>query len=292
MNFDLFLSSPPGTPAAAAVAAVFGLLIGSFLNVVVHRLPKMMQREYENYCAVEAGRSPVHRDRYDLCLPRSGCPKCGHQLSALENIPVISWLMLGGRCSSCGSPISARYPIVELMTAVLSGVVAWRLGTETAGLGALVFLYMLIALSFIDADTQILPDSLTYPLLWIGLLINREGTYATLSDAVVGAAAGYGALWCLNWIYCLFRRREGMGHGDFKLLAALGAWLGWSMLPAVVMMASTIGALFGVTSIIARRKAVSTAIPFGPFLALSGLVCVLFDEVVMDASRMAMPFLR
>jgi leader peptidase (prepilin peptidase)/N-methyltransferase len=209
------LFAPAADLAISLIAGLFGLLIGSFLNVVIHRLPKMMQRESDNYCAVEAGKQEVHTERYNLMVPRSACPHCHHQITAMENIPVVSYLVLRGKCSNCKAPISPRYPAIELLTGVLSALVVWKLGTGWQGLGGLFFLYFLVALTFIDADTQLLPDDLTYPLIWAGLLINLNGTYVSLHDAVVGAAAGYLALWTIYWVYKLVRGREGMGYGDF-----------------------------------------------------------------------------
>src|SRR5476649_660591 len=216
------LFAAPADLAATLLAALFGLMFGSFLNVVIHRIPKMMQRESDNYVASESGKELPHTGRYNLVTPRSGCPHCGHQITALENIPVVSYLVLRGKCSQCKAPISARYPAVEVLTAALSAVLVWHFGSGWTGLATLLFLYTLIALTFIDADTQLLPDDLTYPLLWAGLLLNINGTFVPLHDAVIGAAAGYLILWAIYWIFKLLTGKEGMGYGDFKLLAALG----------------------------------------------------------------------
>ena len=234
------LFAPAADLAISLIAGLFGLLIGSFLNVVIHRLPKMLVREFENDCAEHAGHEKIHTDTYNLAVPRSACPHCHHQITALENIPVVSYLVLRGKCSNCKAPISPRYPAIELLTGVLSALLVWKLGTGWQGLGGLFFLYSLVALTFIDADTQLLPDDLTYPLIWAGLLLNVNGTFVPLRDAVIGAAAGYLALWTIYWAYKLVRGREGMGYGDFKLLAALGAWMGWATLPAIVLMASLV----------------------------------------------------
>jgi len=284
------LFAPAADLAISLIAALFGLLIGSFLNVVIHRLPKMMQRESDNYCAVEAGKPEIHIERYNLMVPRSACPHCHHQITALENIPVVSYLVLRGKCSHCKAPISPRYPAIELLTGALSALVVWKLGTGWQGLGGLFFLYFLVALSFIDADTQLLPDDLTYPLIWAGLLININGTYVSLHDSVVGAAAGYLALWTIYWVYKLVRGREGMGYGDFKLLAALGAWMGWATLPAIVLMASLVGAVVGIALMVANRRGFDYQIPFGPYLAAAGLITFLYREPLTAFTRVVYPY--
>ena len=284
------LFAPAADLAISLIAGLFGLLIGSFLNVVIHRVPKMMQRESDNYCAVEAGKPEIHIERYNLMVPRSACPHCHHQITAMENIPVVSYLALRGKCSNCKAPISPRYPAIELLTGVLSALVVWKLGTGWQGLGGLFFLYFLVALTFIDADTQLLPDDLTYPLIWAGLLININGTYVSLHDAVVGAAAGYLALWTIYWVYKLVRGREGMGYGDFKLLAALGAWMGWATLPAVVLMASLVGAVVGIALMVANRRGFDYQIPFGPYLAAAGLITFLYREPLTAFTRVVYPY--
>ena len=275
------LVAPVAPPAAALVWALIGLVVGSFLNVVIHRIPQMMQRESDNYMAMENDEPPPHADRYNLLAPRSACPACGHQLSAMENIPVVSYLWLRGRCSECRAPISPRYPAVELLTAALSALVVWQLGSSLQGLAALVLVWMLIALTFIDIDTQILPDDLSLPLLWMGLLLNLNGTFVPLADAVIGAAAGYLSLWCVFWLFRLATGKEGIGYGDFKLLAALGAWLGWTMLPLIVLLSSAIGAIVGLLLILLRGHHRDKPIPFGPFLALAGLVALLYGEALL-----------
>ena len=284
------LFAPAADLAISLIAGLFGLLIGSFLNVVIHRLPKMMQRESDNYCAVEAGKPEIHIERYNLMVPRSACPHCHHQITAMENIPVVSYLALRGKCSNCRAPISPRYPAIELLTGVLSALVVWKLGTGWQGLGGLFFLYFLVALTFIDADTQLLPDDLTYPLIWAGLLININGTYVSLHDSVVGAAAGYLALWTIYWVYKLVRGREGMGYGDFKLLAALGAWMGWATLPAIVLMASLVGAVVGIALMVANRRGFDYQIPFGPYLAAAGLITFLYREPLTAFTRVVYPY--
>ncbi|MGV3655109.1 MAG: prepilin peptidase [Noviherbaspirillum sp.] len=275
---EMLLFAAPGTLLPATVAGIFGLLIGSFLNVVIHRLPQMMQRETDNYIAQEKGLPPPHTDRYDLTVPRSACPHCGHRISALENIPVISYLALGGKCRNCKAPISPRYPLVELLTAGLSAFLVWHFGSGLAGMAALVFAWMLIAMTFIDTDTQLLPDDLTLPLLWIGLLVNLNGTFVPLRDAVIGAVAGYLALWAVYWAYKLATGKEGMGYGDFKLLAALGAWMGWMMLPLIILLSSVVGAVIGIAMIVFSKRGRDHAIPFGPYLAVAGLIALMYGE--------------
>ncbi|MGX9218030.1 prepilin peptidase [Massilia varians] len=280
MPMESLLFAPPATLSATLVAALFGLLVGSFLNVVIHRIPKMMQRESDNYVAQESGKEPPHTDRYNLMVPRSSCPHCGHQITALENIPVISWLALRGKCRKCKAPISARYPAVELLTGILAGVLVWTFGSGLAGLATLLFLFLLVAMTFIDIDTQLLPDDLTYPLLWAGLLVNLHGTFVPLQDAVVGAAAGYLVLWSVYWLFKLVTGKEGMGYGDFKLLAALGAWLGWQMLPTIILLSSVVGAIVGISLIVFAKRGRDKPIPFGPYLAAAGLIALLYGSAI------------
>jgi leader peptidase (prepilin peptidase)/N-methyltransferase len=282
MPLESFLFTPPATLGATLVAVLFGLLVGSFLNVVIHRIPKMMQRESDNYVAQESGKEPPHTDRYNLMVPRSACPHCGHQITAMENIPVISWLALRGKCRKCKAPISARYPAVELLTGVLAGVLVWTFGSGLAGLSTLLFLFLLVAMTFIDFDTQLLPDDLTYPLLWAGLLVNVQGTFVPLQDAVIGAAAGYLVLWAVYWLFKLVTGKEGMGYGDFKLLAALGAWLGWQMLPTIILLSSVVGALVGISLIVFAKRGRDKPIPFGPYLAAAGLIALLYGSRISE----------
>lgn len=282
---DLYFNLPPGSLAAALVAGLFGLLIGSFLNVVIYRVPKMYQREWENEVAEEAGQPLPHTDRFNLMVPRSSCPHCGHQITALENIPVISYLVLRGKCSSCKAPISPRYPVIEAVTGLLSAVVVWHFGTGLLGIGALVFLYMLVAMTWIDYDTYMLPDNMTLPLMWLGLLINLNGTLVPLHDAVIGAAAGYMALWSIYWLFKLVTGKEGMGYGDFKLLAALGAWMGWTMLPTIILLSSVVGAVVGLSLIAFAGRDRDKHIPFGPYLAGAGLIALLYGERIGQLFR-------
>lgn len=275
---DLFLFAPAGNSLSTIVAGIFGLLIGSFLNVVIHRLPRIMQRESDNYVAQESGNPLPHTERYNLIVPRSACPHCGHQITALENIPVISYLFLGGKCIRCKAPISIRYPIVELFTGGLSAFLIWHFGSGMAGLATLVFAYLLIAMTFIDADTQLLPDDLTFPLLWCGLLFNLHGMFVPLNEAVIGAVGGYLSLWGVYWLFKLATGKEGMGYGDFKLLAALGAWLGWKMLPIIILLSSLVGAIVGIALIILAKRGRDIPIPFGPYLAAAGLLSLFYGK--------------
>lgn len=275
---ETLLFAAPASLVPTLVAVLFGLLIGSFLNVVIHRIPKMMQRESDNYVAHESGKELPHTDRYNLMVPRSACPHCGHQITAMENIPVVSWLALGGKCRKCKAPISPRYPAVELLTGLISALLVWTFGSGWAGLGALLFAYLLIAMTFIDYDTKLLPDDLTYPLLWAGLLINIDGTFVPLRDAVIGAAAGYLVLWAVYWLFKLVTGKEGMGYGDFKLLAALGAWLGWAMLPTIILLSSVVGAVVGISLIVFAKRGRDNPIPFGPYLAAAGLIALLWGD--------------
>ena len=273
---DILFHAAPASTIATVAALVLGLLIGSFLNVVVHRLPIMSQRELDNYIAHESGKELPHQDTFNLMTPRSRCPHCGHPITALENIPVISWLALRGKCSACKAPISARYPAVELVTGLLSALVVWHFGTGLLGLATLAFTWLLISLTLIDYDTQTLPDDLNYPLLWIGLLINLDGAFVSLRDAVIGAVAGYLALWSVYWAYKLIRGKEGMGAGDFVLLAALGAWFGWQALPLIILLSSVVGTAVSVVRIATRRMGYGEQFPFGPYLAGAGMIALFY----------------
>jgi leader peptidase (prepilin peptidase)/N-methyltransferase len=277
---DVLLFAPPGNILSATVAGIFGLLIGSFLNVVIHRLPIMMQQESDNYVAQESGKPLPHLDRYNLTVPRSACPHCGHRITALENIPVLSYLVLRGRCAGCKAHISLRYPAIELFTGILSGILIWHFGSGLAGLATLLFAYLLIAMTFVDADTQLLPDDLTLPLLWCGLLVNLNGTFVPLKDAVIGAVVGYLSLWSIYWLFKLTTGKEGMGYGDFKLLAALGAWLGWIMLPIIILLSSLVGAVVGIALIVFAKHGRNNPIPFGPYLAAAGMITLLFGRQI------------
>lgn len=274
--------SMPANWVISTVAGIFGLIFGSFLNVVIYRVPKMMQREIDNYVAEHQGQELPHQDVFNLVLPRSTCPHCGHQIGALENIPVLSFLALRAKCSACKAPISVRYPLVELLTALISFGLIWHFGMGLAGLASLVFAYFLIALALIDFDTQLLPDSLTLPLLWCGLLVNTLGIFTSLTSAVLGAALGYGLLWIVYWAFKLVTGKEGMGYGDFKLLAALGAWCGWAVLPAIILFSSLAGAIVGLILIGLGKHHRSKPIPFGPYLVIAGLIMLPFGRRIVE----------
>jgi len=270
-----------GPLTAASIGAVVGLCIGSFLNVVIHRLPKMLDRGWRAQCAELAGETPPQEPAYNLVVPRSQCPACGHRITALENVPVVSYLVLRGRCSACRAAISPRYPLVEILTGALTAAAVLRFGPTLVALGACILLWSLVALTFIDFDTQLLPDNLTLPLLWAGLLANLAGVGpvgTSLRDAVIGAVAGYVALWCVYWLFKLIRGKEGMGYGDFKLLAALGAWLGWQMLPLIVLLSSVVGALIGIGLVVFKGRDHQIPLAFGPYLAIAGAAALFFGK--------------
>lgn len=266
-----------------ATASVVGLLIGSFLNVVIHRLPRMMERDWAAQCADLRGEPLAPTEPFSLVRPRSRCPHCSRPVGALENIPVVSFLFLRGRCRGCGKPISWRYPIVEALTGVLFGTVAWKLGPGLAAWAAMAFVGAMISLTFIDFDTQLLPDDITLPLLWAGLLLNVWGTYTDLSSAVIGAMAGYLSLWLVYWLFKLATGKEGMGYGDFKLLAAIGAWLGWQILPLTILLSSLVGAIVGVSLIVVAKHGRNVPIPFGPYLATAGVIALLWGKFLNQA---------
>ncbi|MET0091064.1 MAG: A24 family peptidase [Candidatus Thiodiazotropha sp.] len=266
---------------------LIGLTVGSFLNVVIHRLPRMMEKQWHRDCqellAAEQTEQVADDAPYTLSHPASHCPHCGHQIRAWENIPVLSWLWLRGRCSACQKPISLRYPLVEAVTGGLSFVVAYHFGFTWVALAALVLTWALIALSMIDFDVQLLPDNITLPFLWLGLLINLGGLFTDLQSAVIGAAAGYLALWS---VYQLFKRltgKEGMGYGDFKLLALLGAWFGWQYLPQIILLSALVGAVVGILLIVVRGRDRNIPIPFGPYLAAAGWISMMWGEQINQA---------
>ena len=276
------LESLQAFPAVfVGAVALLSLAIGSFLNVVIHRLPKMLERQWRNDLAELDQKEAAPAPRYNLVLPRSQCPACGKQIRARDNIPVVSYLVLGGKCSACHARISPRYPLVETLTGVLSGYVAWRYGVSWQTLAALVFVWSMIALAFIDLDTFYLPDDITLPLVWLGLLVNMAGVFVDLQSAVVGAVAGYLVLWCVFWGYKLATGKDGMGYGDFKLLAAIGAWLGWKMLPVVILLSSFVGAVIGVSMIVFARHGRNVPIPFGPYLVMGGLIALFWGDALL-----------
>ena len=270
------------TTVLVTFSVIFGLLVGSFLNVVIHRLPKMMEREWHANCLELQGKEAPQQAKYTIVTPRSACPKCGHNITALENIPVISYLMLGGKCKGCKTSISLRYPLIEAITGALIGLVAAKYGYTSTSLFAFIFVFALVTLTFIDFDTQLLPDDITLPLLWIGLIFNFNGGFTDLKSAVLGAIFGYLILWSVYWAFKLVTGKEGMGYGDFKLLAAIGAWFGWQMLPAVILLRSVVGAVIGIGLIVFKGKGGGTAIPFGPFLALGGIAALFYGAQLMQ----------
>jgi leader peptidase (prepilin peptidase)/N-methyltransferase len=280
MTFPEFIADPP---VFTTVALLLGLTVGSFLNVVIHRLPKMMERDWHAQCAELKGEPPPARERYNLATPRSACPACGHRITALENVPIVSYVWLRGKCSACGTRISVRYPIVEALTGLLTAYSAWRFGFGWQGFGAIFFVWCMVALTWIDIDTQLLPDAITLPLVWAGLLINLRGTFTDLASAVIGAAAGYLILWSVYWLFKLATGKEGMGFGDFKLLGAIGAWLGWKMLPLVILASSLVGAIVGIALMILARRGRDVPIPFGPYLAGAGLIALFWGGPLVDS---------
>lgn len=268
------------SPALFALSAVvLGLIVGSFLNVVIARLPAMMERDWRIECARmlhKAELAPPAGEAFNLIVPRSRCPHCGHPVSALQNIPVISYLVLGGRCAACSHAISARYPAVEAVSGLLAGIVAWHYGFGLQALGALVLTWALIALSVIDFEHQYLPDSITLPFLWLGLGLSLFGLYVPTQASVIGAMLGYGVLWAVYQLFRIVTGKEGMGYGDFKLLAMLGAWLGWQSLPAIILLSSLVGAVVGIALIVFRGQDRNVPIPFGPYIAAAGWIVLLW----------------
>jgi leader peptidase (prepilin peptidase)/N-methyltransferase len=279
-----FLELLQTVPAVLIGCCLFlGLTVGSFLNVVIHRLPKMMELGWQQQCAELRGEDTVAQPKYNLLIPRSACPQCNHAISAWENIPLVSYLVLRGKCKGCGTAISPRYPIIEAISGLFSAYAAIHFGFGPVLLGSLLLLWTLLALTAIDFDTQLLPDDITLPLLWLGLLFNLFGVFTNLPSALLGAVFGYLALWSVYWLFKLATGKEGMGYGDFKLLAALGAWLGWQMLPLIIMLSSVIGAVVGITLIIALKQGRNIPIPFGPYLAGGGIVALFWGSLLTQS---------
>lgn len=268
---------------------VLGLIVGSFLNVIIHRVPLMLQRQWRSECRdlleldASANDEGGQGTRFNLLVPGSHCPHCGHKIRAYENIPVLSYLVLGGKCSACGARISLRYPAIELLSALLALAVAWHFGFTWQTAAALVFTWTLIALSGIDIDQQLLPDNITLPLLWLGLLLSLGAMFVGLREAVIGATAGYLSLWLVYHAFRLLTGKEGMGYGDFKLFAAIGAWLGWASLPLVILLSSLVGAIVGLSLILLRGRDRSVPIPFGPYLAAAGWIAMLWGDRIVGA---------
>jgi len=286
---ELFAES---APLFVAVVFAFCLVIGSFLNVVIHRLPIMMEREWREQAADLAKKPPENElpeGRFDLVVPRSRCPSCGTMIKSWQNIPVVSYLFLGGKCANCGESISARYPLVELMTAILAATCAWRFGAGWEAVMAIIMTLALVPVAMIDADTQLIPDSIVLPLMWIGLsmslyhpMAGAETLFISPSDAIVGAMAGYLSLWTIYQLFKLVTGKEGMGYGDFKLLAALGAWLGWQQLPMIILMSAVVGAIVGISMMAFRKHERSIPIPFGPYLAAAGWITMLWGDTIRN----------
>ncbi len=293
-----FLQSSP--VVAMVVAGVLGLIVGSFLNVVIYRLPRMLDRQWRDQCleflqdserggeetALAAGNpesTMPDGERFDLVVPRSRCPRCGHAITALENIPLVSYIALRGKCSSCGTPISLRYPAVEALSGVLCALAVWHFGVGWEAAAGILLAWSLIALSFIDLEHHLLPDAITLPLIWIGLFISLFGVFTDPRSAIVGALAGYLVLWSVYQLFKLLTRKEGMGYGDFKLLAALGAWIGWQALPVIVILSSLVGAIVGIGLIALRGRDRNIPIPFGPYLALAGWLTLLWGSDMTQA---------
>lgn len=262
------------------LATLLGLLVGSFLNVLVYRLPIMLEQQWQREAQEVLGLPTTAQERFDLWLPASRCPHCGHRIRAWENIPLISYLALRGRCSACKTRISLRYPLVEVASALLSLVVAWHFGVSLEAVLALPLTWCLLALSLIDARHQLLPDVLVLPMLWLGLIVNAFGLYAPLAGALWGAVIGYLSLWTVYWLFKLATGKEGMGYGDFKLMALIGAWGGWQVLPLTLLLSSLVGALVGLCLLRLRRHALGTAMPFGPYLAIAGWIAVLWGDEI------------
>jgi leader peptidase (prepilin peptidase)/N-methyltransferase len=267
-------------------AGILGLLVGSFLNVVIYRLPKMMERDWRQQCVEFLGDDNIKDDakkntgpeKFNLVTPNSTCPSCGHKIKPWENIPVISYLFLRGKCSACKTHISLRYPIIELVTGLLSAIAIYTFGPNTTGLACLIFTWCLVALTMIDFDTQLLPDSITLPLLWIGLIANSFGLFTSLDSALWGAIGGYLSLFSVYWLFKILTGKEGMGFGDFKLLGALGAWLGWQMLLQIIMLSAFAGAIIGISMIVIRGRDKNIPIPFGPYLAIAGWIALMWGH--------------
>ena len=265
----------------AVCVGFIGLLVGSFLNVVIYRLPKMLMRDWQAQAreVLEMPEKPP-TDTFNLILPNSSCPNCGHEIKPWENIPLLSWLFLRGKCSGCKQAISSRYPLVELACGLFSAVIAWQFGVSWEALAMLVLTWGLLAMSLIDADHQILPDILVLPLLWLGLILNSFGLFTSLPDALWGAVIGYMSLWSIFWLFKLVTGKEGMGYGDFKLLALIGAWGGWQLLPLTILLSSVLGAVLGLLILRLQRNGYSNPIPFGPYLAAAGWVALIWGEQI------------
>lgn len=271
---------PLSAQAFTWLCGLVGLVVGSFLNVVIYRLPRMLELSWQQQCAEARGEPLSAPSSFNLFWPPSHCPGCEHRIGVLENIPVLSYLMLKGRCRACGHRIGLRYPLVEVLSALLSVLAAWHFGPGWTAMGALLFLWVMLALTVIDLRTLLLPDDLTLFLLWAGLAVNLSGQFVPLESAVIGAMAGYLSLWLVYWSFKLVTGKEGMGYGDFKLLAAIGAWLGWQMLPLTLLLSSVVGALVGIALILFQGRGRDVPIPFGPYLAAAGVLALFWGETL------------
>ena len=269
--------------------AILGAMVGSFLNVVIHRLPIMMERQWHQQCAELNDHAQTNEPSpYNLAKPDSSCPHCGHKIRAIENIPIVSYLFLKGKCAGCDAKISPRYPIIETITATLSAFIAWHFGFGWEATAALLLTWSLIPLTMIDIDHQLLPDAITLPFLWLGLTLNLFGVFTDISSAVIGALMGYLILWSIYWAFKLLTGKEGMGYGDFKLLAMLGAWMGWQLLPVVILLSSLVGAVIGIALILFRGRDRSVPIPFGPYLAIAGWIALVWgNDITSSYLRMS-----
>lgn len=285
MTSDILLFLQQNTLFFLSSVFVLSLAIGSFLNVVIYRLPLILQRSWKTQCneLFELDDSEAEQEPFNLIVPRSRCPGCGHLITALENIPLISYLLQRGRCKHCNAKISVRYPVIELLTAVMSVIVAWKFGVSWQALFAILLTWALISLTFIDIDTQLLPDNITLPFLWLGILLNLNGTFSDIQSSIIGAVAGYLSLWSVYHLFKLATGKEGMGFGDFKLLALLGAWIGWQMLPLIIILSSVVGAVIGITMIAVRGHDRNIPIPFGPYLATAGWLALVWGEQMTQA---------
>ena len=278
-----YLQDAPGV--LLLFGGLFGLMVGSFLNVVIHRLPVMLEREWAQQCReLQGHEEPAEGGSpYNLVVPRSACPKCGVMITARDNIPLLSYVLLKGRCRNCGTRIPLRYPMVEALTAILTVAVVWKFGLGWPMVAALALTWSLVALTFIDLDHQILPDSITQPVLWLGIAISLFGLFVDARSSIIGALAGYLSLWTVYWMFKLFTGKEGMGYGDFKLLALLGAWLGWQVLPLTILLSAVVGAVTGVTLILLRRHEGGQPMPFGPYLAGAGWIALMWGNDLTNA---------
>ncbi|MDZ7925304.1 MAG: A24 family peptidase [Marinagarivorans sp.] len=265
------------------VVCILGLVVGSFLNVVIYRVPVMLFKEWKEACDDILQNTPkdLPTGRFNLAIPNSCCPHCKAKIKPSQNIPVVSFLILKGSCGSCGKPIAARYPLVELFTGIASIAILWIFGPTLQGALALILIWVLIALTMIDIDHQLLPDNITLPLMWLGLSCNLFNVYTDINSAVIGAIAGYLSLWSVYWIFKLVTKKEGMGYGDFKLLAALGAWMGWQYLPVIIILSSFVGAAFGIVGMLFSGKDKEWRIPFGPYLAIAGVIALFWGDAII-----------